>query len=198
MATIECPICNVTLMESDPSGQMNTVATCGCDHDQMVYIATDSDLDSGIALFDQYGDAVDFIDMDEINRRLGTSFERSVQAYYPIRARDLIDEMETTWYDGCECFGRFDEPGCYNCALQHPRWINPVEIHLTSWNEKTKTREQVVGFVGDDLLAFDDVHLQHGALWTTDGIPEFEMTWGSLNRRLTDANFCTLNRRDIR
>ena len=198
MPTIECPICNVTLMESDPSGGMNAVVnSCRCDHDQIVYIATDSDVE-GMTIFDQYGDEMDFINTDGINRKLGTSFERSVQAYHPIKAQDLIDEMLATWYDGCECFGRFDEPGCYNCALEHPRWIPPVEIHLTTWNEGTKTRENVVGFVGDDLLAFDDVHLQHGALWTTDSIPEFEMTWKQLSRRLTDANLCTLNRRQVR
>lgn len=198
MAIINCPICDVTLMESDPSGQMNTVATCGCDLDQIVYIATDSDLDTGIAIFDGDGDAVDYMNIDGINRRLGTSFQRSVRAYYPIRARDLIDEMETTWYDGCECFGRFDEPGCYSCAIRHPRWITPVEIHLTTWDDKTKPHEHVVGFVDDDLRAFDEVHLQHGALMATDGIPEFEMSWGRLNRILSDANLCTLNRRNIR
>ena len=203
MATIECPICGVKLMESDPSGQMNHSGmshNCRCDHDQIVYIATDSDVE-GIALFDDYGEEADFVQIDEINRKLGTSFERSVQAYHPIKAQDLIDERLATWYDGCECFGSFDEPGCYSCAIQHPRWIAPVEIHLIqshhTWDEKTNTREQVVGFVGDDLLAFDGVHLQHGALWTTDAIPEFGMAWKQLTRRLMDENFCTLNRRQV-
>lgn len=198
MATIECPICNVTLMESDASGGMNAVVnSCRCDPDQIVYIATDSDVD-GITVFDEYGDEADYLSIEEINRKLGTSFERSVQAYHPIKAQDLIYDMMDTWSEGCECFGSYDEPGCYSCALENPRWIPPVEIHLTTWDDKTKTREHVVGFVDDDLRAFKDVHLQHGALWTTDGIPDFEMAGGSLSRKLLDANRCTLNRRYIR
>jgi len=197
MATIDCPICGVTLRESDPSGMMNPVANCRCDLDRIVYIATDSNVES-VAVLDDHGEGVDYLTIDQINRKLGTDFETEVQAYYPIRAKDLIDDAMEVWNGGCECFGRFEEPGCLSCVLEHPRWIAPVEIHLTTWDDETETRENAVGFVGDDLLAFDDVHLQHGALWTTDAIPPFAKGWDGLNRILMDPNFCTLNRRAVR
>jgi len=201
MATINCPICDVTLMESDPSGQMNpanTANNCRCDHDQILYIATDSHAGDGIPVFDDYGDPVDYLSIKEINQKLGTDFQTSVRAYYPITSEALISNMVDTWFEGCECFGSYDETGCYNCAIQADQWIDPVEIHLTTWKGKAIGTEHVVGFVGDVLLAFEDSHLQHGAIWTTDDIPDFEMTWKQLSRRLTDANLCTLNRRQVR
>lgn len=196
MATIDCPICNITLWESDPSSWMNPVSNCRCDHEQTIYIATDSDVES-VAVLDDHGEAVDYLTIDQINRKLGTDFEMGVQAYHPIKAQDLIDDAKETWNDGCECFGRYEEPGCLNCLIDY-KSISPVEIHLTTWDGKTKTRENAVGFVGDDLLAFDDVHLQHGALWTTDAIPPFAKGWDEVNRILWDPNFSTINRRMFR
>ena len=193
MATIDCPICNLTLWESDPSSWMNPVAICGCDHEQTIYIATDSNVD-GLVVLDDHDEEVDYLTIDQINRKLGTDFEMGVQAYHPIKAQDLIDDAKETWNDGCECFGRYEEPGCLSCLIDY-KSISPVEIHLTTWDDKTKTRENAVGFVGDDLEAFSDAHLTHGALWTTDAIPPFAKGWGELKRTLVDPNFSTINRR---
>ena len=193
---ILCPICGKEYLVEDPNDWRDFVnppgGKCKCDLKQIVYIATDSDPIDGIAVSDGYGDVTDVLSVAEINQMLGTNFETDVHVYYPIKAKNLIDDAVATWYEGCDCFSEYQEPGCLSCAIES---IRPVEIHLSTWDGKTNTREHVVGFVGDELSAFDDTSLSHGALWNVSSIPPTRTRWSSLERIINDPYISVINRK---
>ena len=199
MPDITCPLCNKAYLIEDPNDWRDFVDPtgdpCNCDGNTKIYIATDSDVDSGYFKCPEGPDCWEcsscegneMVSHDKIIEMLMPRWMKDYEVigwsfYTPTTLDAYFSNSTEVWYGGCECFGTYDETGCWNC-LQEESNQEPEAVHVTLmqpesttlWGRimksNSKDRERVIIDLTEHIdKNHSDISRSDGALWISDGI----------------------------
>lgn len=184
-------MCNKAYLIEDPDDWRDfidpTGDPCQCAGDTKIYIATDSSVDYGyLKCPESVGgndcetgcticDGEGMVRYDEIIEVLMPRWMKDYEVtnwnfYTPTTLDDYFTNTTEVWYGGCECFGTYDETGCWNC-LQEEQNVQPEAVHVTLMEPERNSKDRNVVFLDlTEYLENSDISRSDGALWVTDDI----------------------------
>lgn len=202
MPDITCPVCNKDYLIEAPDDWRDFVEPtgdrCNCKHETKLYIATDSSVDYGYFKCPEsvsgndceagctICDGEEMVSHDRIIEMLMPRWMKDYEVtnwnfYTPTTLDAYFSNSTEVWYEGCECFGTYDETGCWNCLLDEQN-VEPEAVHVTLmepestttlgriFKRNSKDRNAVFLDLTEYLDPDGDLSRSDGALWITDDI----------------------------